>query len=397
MLIQIFDKFFLRRKCRCRIHNLRQHKKHKFVAIPIVGLIAIVITFNVVLSSIYDPENIVDKYVKGMKSSNWSAVYDTLDLDENDFINYDSFIKYAETWNNNLSEIKNYKIIDQDTRLSGLNSTYNSDNHSLIKTYTVNYVTQGTSESSSFTVKLIEQDKKAWLLYPSYKISTDGMISYGSISVLKGSSVAIDGIELTNSVASTNESLATYRTPYMFYGKHTVSVSHPQCESYEAEILIDDSYNDITIDSLEIKDDIIKKLSNETEDLFKSMCNAAIDGKKFDSLDFINISSDKTDIDSIKEKYSSLTKKVKNSDGSGLKSISFKEFEDESSQSMLNSDIEYSCRLDFDFDYIELYKDRYKNEISERKSSGSGYINVTYRLIDDEWVLYTINNFNLNY
>lgn len=41
---------------------------------------------------------------------------------------------------------------------------------------------------------------------------------------------------------------------------------------------------------------------------------------------------------------------------------------------MLNSDVEYSCRLDYDFDYIELYKDRYKDELSERKLSSNGYI-----------------------
>lgn len=63
------------------------------------------------------------------------------------------------------------------------------------------------------------------------------------------------------------------------------------------------------MESLEIINDIKKELSEETEKAVKSICNKAIDGKKFDSLDFINISSEKNDIDRIKDKYSSLTKK----------------------------------------------------------------------------------------
>lgn len=366
-------------------------KKRKKIIIPVAGVAILAIVFFKIGSSVSSPDYIVDKYVKSLISSNWSEVYQVLDLEENDFINYDQFVTYQENSDIDYSKIKNYKITEQGGMVD------------LIQPYTVSYVTSGASSERSFTVKLIEQNKKSWLFYPSYKVATDDMLGSFSITTIKGTSAKIDNIDLTEYQKQNDSGYMTFTIPSLFKGLHTIELMHPLCDNYETQIYVDNSTNTSneygnTIIPLSLKQEEISSLASKTEEILKTICNGILANKDFGSIS-LKCTTDKSHAYEIEEFYSDFASYLKKENGMGLKEITFYSFTDNSEQTIFDVNQTYRCTLNFSYDYIKLDKSWFEDEVTEVSSDerSNGSITITYIYENEDWVISSIDNCRLYY
>ena len=373
-------------------------KKRKIIIIPLVGVVILAIVFLRIGSAVTSPEHIVDKYVKSLISSDWSSAYQFLDLEENDFVNYEQFVTYQENNTFDCSDIKNYKVIEQD----GYKVTEQDGMVDLVRTYEVLYVTSGASSENSFTIKLIEQDEKSWLFYPSYKIATDDMLGTFFITTVIGTSAKIDDIDITGYQEQNDSGYTVFTIPSLFKGSHTLELMHPLCEDYETQIYVENSTNTSneygdTIIPLCLKQEEIASLASKTEETLKTICNGILSSKDFDSLS-IECTSDRSNVNEIKNFYSDLTSYLKNENGTGLKEIKFYSFTDNSQQTIFDDTQTYRCTVNFKYDYTKLEKNWYDDEISESSAEGrTGRITITYVYENDNWVVSSIDDYRLYY
>lgn len=389
-------------------------KKFKVALIAVAALIVAIIAFCIIGSSVSNPENVVEDYIEGLKSSDWEAVYDTLAVEESEFVNYDLFVKYQENQTTNYSDITNYTVTDYNEKISdaanklsnyfGLDE-YTSDateslSDGFVKTYTVTYVTKNSSYEKTMTINLVKQEEKTWLFYPTYKVSTEDIIGSHSVRTYEDATVTIDGVKVTeveqDDSYSDNSGIVKYTVPAMFRGSHEVKVSHPLCEDYTTNITVS-SYSDTTsaTNVLVIKDSVKSTLAKTSEDSIKKIINGIMSGKTFDSLG-ITCTKESENLTDIKNKYSSISSYLKKDDGTGLKKITLTEFTDGSSQTKLSSDGTYSCFTRFSYSYTETYKS-WNGDVIESSGDNTGYMYLDYVYENGNWVLEEIGTYRIYY
>ncbi len=360
--------------------------KYKKIGIPIAVIVVLLIGFYAVGSVFSDPQRIVSQYVDGVKNEDWNSVYNLLDLEENDFISVDHFITYCETNTNNYSDITSYNITEQMPERT---------NEELIKSYIISYVTSGATYENSFELKLVKQEHKSWLFYPTYKISTQNMLGECSILTYPNSNVSIDGTEITSNHTDDN-GYAIYTVSSVFQGEHTLKISHELFEDYEDTLYISDSPETVNVDSLRLKEGVSAEISSLTQSNFKLMCEGAIAGKEFKNLG-ISYTKDDDKLERLIEQYENFSERIKREDGTGLKNITLSNFSDKSTQSSMNRSMTYCSYMNFDYTYTYTYKsgDEVKEESSQHERDG--YISITYSYENDGWVMSSIDNYSIYY
>jgi len=360
--------------------------KYKKIGIPIIVIAALGVGFYAAGSVLSDPQRIVSKYVDGVKNEDWAGVYSLLDLEENDFIGVDNFTKYCETNANNYSEITSYNIIEQ---------MPDRTKEELIKSYIVSYVTSGASSEDSFELKLVKQEGKSWLFYPTYKISTQNMLGECSVLTYPNATVSIDGIDIT-STGIDDSGYATYYVSSVFQGEHTLKISHELFEDYEDTLYISDYPETVNLDTLKLKENVSTELASLTQSNFKTMCEGAIAGKEFENLG-ITCTKDDDKLDSLIEQYEYFSERIKREDGTGIKNITLSDFSDNSSQKSVNRTMTYRCYVTFDYTYTYTYK--YGEEVMEvsPEYERDGYVSITYTYEDGKWVMSSFDNYSLYY
>lgn len=250
---------------------------------------------------------------------------------------------------------------------------------------------------------LIEQDKKSWLFYPSYKVATNDMIGSFSITTIIGASAKIDNIDLTESQNQNDSGYMTFTIPSLFKGSHTIKLVHPLCDEYETQIYVDNNTNTNnnygnTIIPFNLKQNEINSLATKTEETLKTICNGILDNKKFDSLS-LECTSDRSSAYEIEEFYSDLASYLKKENGTGLKEITFYSFTDNSEQTIFDASQTYRCTLNFSYDYVKLNKSWFDDEITEESSDkrSNGSITITYVYENEDWMISSIDNYRLYY
>ena len=377
-------------------------KERKVLLIPVAAIIVAVIVFCSVGSSISNPDRIVKGYVKNLIASNWSGAYKVLDLQESEFVSYEAYEAYQESHDSIYSEIKNYTV--REDRADSYDYAYGrpqenrSAEDSLIKTYTVSYVTTGSSYEETFSVSLVKQDKKTMLFYPTYKVSASDIVRSYSIHTIEGAAVSVNGVSLEGGDKG-DYSTVTYKIPAAFPGTYDLVVSYPECEDREEEIYIG-SYSDSTrVDRFTLKEETKEELASATEDVFKSLCGSAISGGSY------SLNVKEAPSSNVSTNFESMVSQFRRDDGTGLKSVDFKSFTDNSYQSELGSDLTYQCRMNFSYDYVKLELPWDSEEITEVPSgyTRDGNVVITYVYAapsegeSPEWLISSINNYRLTY
>ena len=86
-------------------------------------------------------------------------------------------------------------------------------------------------------------------------------------------------------------------------------------------------------------------------------------------------------------------------DGTGLKSITFTDFEDTSYYDELDSDLTYGSRVRFRYDYVATVRDYGTDQLVDEASTytHSSTLSVEYAYENGSWVLSGLNSLYISY
>lgn len=362
----------------------------KQISIAVLALVVVVIAFSSIGSAIANPKNIVKGYFQARLDSDYKKMYSYLALEKSDFINKNNFEK-------SLAGTEKLKILNYEIK-----SETSSNASELTKTYRISYIIEGSTSTQSETVTLVKSKAKKLLFFNDYNVALDEIIVIDyQITVPEGATAYVDGIKLTeiqetqsDSYYSYNESPAsvTYVIPKIFPGTHDLKVEHPLCSEYTNEIEIERNSNtSYSVSGMQLNSEIKTNAAKKTEEAYRAIVQNALDGKAFSDLK-LDYTSDSEALEGIQEQYERLASNIKREDGTGYKSITFKNFTDDSSQETLNSSSTYSCELRYEYDSITVSKNWYTQELTETSSSYTQYssVRITFVFEDGKLVIQSL-------
>ena len=189
-----------------------------------LALFVAIIAFSMIGSTVTGPESVVNGYFKAKTNGDWNKVFGYLSINESEFVNKDSFNRFME--NESKLEIVNYKI-------SGSDSGF-------LTTYTVSYLTKGSSARQTEVVTLVKTGGKRLLFFDDYRINADGLtVSNYQIHIPQSAVAYLNDIELIQALSNEpNEDFSTFIIPDIFPGIYSMKVEHPEYGSYSEQIQI---------------------------------------------------------------------------------------------------------------------------------------------------------------
>lgn len=378
-------------------------KKNKFILIPVAAVVVLATVFCIIGSSVASPKRIAKNYFESLSKGDYKAMYDCLALPDDEFINEETFNvymqEYAET-SNRFTDVKNYTIEEIKSN-SGLGDSYNSElpsagSNSMIKNFQVSIVDSMTGYIDELKIPLIKQDAKTWLFFDTYKVSAAGYVLQDiTINAPANTTVSLDGVELNNKEQSSDEeNVCLYEIANLFPGTHTISVVSDMFETYEMEIDINNSestYN-VSANSLKLKEELVSTAKTNATNDFKLLYSKAKDGKEFSTIGIK--AAPEADISTV---YSRIVEKLTlNSDGTGIKSVTFTSVEANDLYSQYTNDdgaIRISFQQEFQYTYTYTRTQGWFNvTLVDGESSGAQTVRFTYEYVDGEWLLYSLDN-----
>ena len=376
----------------------------KWIIIGVVVVLA-VIAFFVTGSVMSNPANVVSNFIGNLSNGNYAAAFDQLDVEESEFVNGEKFAQYVESEGGDFSEYRNYRVMSYNDYVRQAAAQYGISDFAdeLIDEgdgSTLRYVAVAPDDSDGLEFTLVKQDSNFLLFWPTYKIDTEGMLADAIIYTLPDSTVSIDGINVPAGTADedTPEGCVPYAVPSLLSGDHTLTITNPLTEDYETDISVYSGYTR-TVSDLTLSEEVITDRYEASQELLSTLINGAIANTAFDDLG-IAVTSDSDALADIKEAYDDLLEDLHDDDGTGLKSISFTEFEDDSYYAYLDaSDFTYDSRVRFRYDYVATVRDYGTDQLVDEASTytHSSTLSVEYSYEDGNWVLSGINSLYVYY
>ena len=211
--------------------------------------------------------------------------------------------------------------------------------------------------------------------------------------------MAIDGINVPAGTADedTPDGCVPYTVPALLGGDHTLTITNPLAEDYESDISVYSGYTR-TVSDLTLSEEVIQGRFEASQELLPTLVNGAIANTAFDDLD-IAVTSDSSALADIKEAYDDLLADLHDDDGTGLKSITFTDFEDTSYYDELDSDLTYGSRVRFRYDYVATVRDYGTDQLVDEASTytHSSTLSVEYAYENGSWVLSGLNSLYISY
>lgn len=380
--------------------------KWKIPLIAGAAALVLIIGFFGIGSSQSNPENIVENYIEGLIDGDWEQVYDTLAVTENEFVNKEKFVAFQEKNGKDYSNITKYEIQSAEEIAKEYADEYNkyfgsfADKYeeeieeTLLKTYVVTYVTNTSSYPKTMTVTLAEQSEKTWLLFTKYRVSSEDLIGSHTIKTYKDAVVIVDGVQVA-APAEDEDGIAEFKIDAIFAGEHNLKITHPLCDAYE-DVIATDSGRTTYATGLKISKAVKDELFKTSQENIKKLANGAKDGKALNSLG-IAYTTDADDFDDLKKDYENLTNSFRKSDGTGLKSITYTGFTDNSYQENIGTSGGYSCSVGTQYTYTSTRKSYWDNSITENTSNTTGRFTLNYDYVDGKWVLKGFSYYNYYY
>lgn len=344
--------------------------KSKITLIIVLVIAAAAAVFWFVGKSVNSPDKVVEKYIQGVKDSDLGAIYDTLDIPENEFMNKDLFVS---VWGRDGEK----SGVDE----CGFKQTA-SDEDTI--TYTVEYESEEHGNSESELV-LEKQEEKNWLIFDTYKVKSSEMVAENfEVSVPSGAELKIEGITADKKYID-NESPErdVYVFPALYATELVFEVSTPYSEPTVKEIYASTN-GEASIRELSLNSETKKALSEKTESFIKEFASFATDKKDFSELS--SYFSSGASLDSLKYSYEYITEKAVNEEGEGIKSITFVEF-DTTAPSEYYTQGNCRVRTKFEYNYAAMRKQSSSDEpeeyIPENTRNGNASVYFVYE--NGEW------------
>lgn len=363
----------------------------KWIIVGVVVILAIV-AFFVTGSVMSNPGNVVTSFLSNLANNNYAAAFDQLNVEESEFVNGDTFAQYISEQETDFSEYRNYRVLPYNDYVRLQADEYGDGS-------TLSYVAVAPDDSDGLQFTLVKQDSNFLLFWPTYKIDTEGMLADATIYTLPDSTVAIDGINVPAGTADedTPDGCVPYTVPALLGGDHTLTITNPLAEDYESDISVYSGYTR-TVSDLTRSEEVIQGRFEASQELLPTLVNGAIANTAFDDLG-IAVTSDSSALADIKEAYDDLLADLHDDDGTGLKSITFTDFEDTSYYDELDSDLTYGSRVRFRYDYVATVRDDGTDQLVDEASTytHSSTLSVEYAYENGSWVLSGLNSLHISY
>ena len=373
-------------------------KSKKKMIIPIAVVIFLLIVFFILGSIMSSPERLIKKYFDSYIEQDFAKMYSCLAVSEDPFINEAAFQKYIETSTQiDVSRVSNYTV-DKSKKIVPPWEKDPSANK-LLKEYEITYLLDGDSRKYSQTIYLSKQSGKSWLFFDKYKVALeDAIYNNYTIRTPVGVTLEVDGIPLDGSVDKEDQNWLEYQINAIFLGEHTYKVSGDIINGYEQPFFIstsgtDTGYGystygdcDLSIEDFTLNNETLDSLTQNVQTTVNTIYQGAIAGKAVNDLG-IQVTEDYSDFSSM---YNRIVSNAKRDDGSGLKSISFSNFQKEDASLDVEDGFEYEVEMKFNTTYVSTYKIGDTFEESSPSTPRNSKAKVTYRFEDNTWKIASI-------
>lgn len=381
-------------------------KKTSKLTWVVVAVIILLIAAYAILSNLFSPEKVAQKYFKAVFSSNWATAYEYLEVPEGALMTSAHFLEVHEE--EQQANVTNLKVQE-----SGSKSAADKN---FMRTYTAYYTVKGENDSRTEDIQLVKQQEKNLLVFPKWKVSSGTVLAKNFVIFApSGYEIAVDGevlnpvskgmdtinIEGTKDIAS--EELNGYDT-YMeniFIGQHAVTAS---AENLETEEFTFDLYSDemqyYKVDTLEISETAVSDMESTVQDFMRLIYKEALAQSK-PSEDYFNYwAQEGADIEdtrfiqeAAKELHEDLTSAL--NDPHYYDKIQFTRMDFSKYQSQVNEiyndesgNLYARLYVNYQYDYAYTGVSTSYQGITDKEdqeNSGSSDMTITFKLEDGNW------------
>ena len=253
-------------------------------------LIVMIVVFFSVGNGVYSAKNTAVTYYKAYLAQDWDAVYDYIDMDEDEFLTKESFIASQET----SAKKDTYTVTAKENPYSKYDTSLDKNEAEVDVTFKSKY--HGEQQER---LKLTKSGKK-FLFFPSWKVSASTyVVNDVTISTYKTFDVYLDGKKLDSTYAKEqDENMVVYTIPHLFRGNHKVAIGFG--DAVEDAQIADFSYDGSTYYDYEfsLSGDMLEAASKVGYDSFVTFVNAMVTGADFESVSSLFADAAKQDAES---------------------------------------------------------------------------------------------------
>lgn len=343
-------------------------KKNKIILGIVSFAVVVIIGISICLENLTNPKNIAEQFFQATINFDFDAIYEYLNVDNSEFTSKEMFNKVMS------------KGVDVEDKPIILNYTVGKpvlSSDQMSATITITYMLQDEDESDTLDVKLIKAKNKKWLFFDNWKVSTKGIsiAKNYEVKVLKGTSVFIEGIELSSNYLSSEKSTGDYDIyviPSIFEAEYEVAMTLPMGIQVNDIMYVNDDYsytyrlslNDLT---LEVKDNLktIAKTSLQT------LYDAVKEQKNFDDIQS-NFEYENGDLTTLRKDYENLVSSIGTS--TTLTAITFKDISLSSLDLTVDGKLELYLKATYDYSVSYQSGD----EVKTHDSSDYDYVYLTF-------------------
>ena len=355
-------------------------KKTKIgLTVGIIVVILLVIGF-IVGKNLTDPKKIASDYFEAVMNYDADKLYSYLDVKNSEFTTKKVFKSIVDRIKKDSDEEKltNYKVTKTEKSNSGLSMEV-----------TINYTLEGETDDQTARITLTKEKGNKFLFFDNWKIADNTLntVEDFELSVLKDSTVTLEGIKVDKKYIDTDESTSSmdvYKLPALFALTYQLKVDVPFGFSLEDELNVSTYSNSKTInfDEENIPTSEKNKMIEQAEKDLGILYNGIIENKNFDDIKS-NFEGENINLDDLKEIYEDLKEDITSYSSTTLKKIEFKDMELRDLE--LDDDGYLTMYLYGEYDYTISYDDN--GETKERAKSSNDGIYVSYSYVDNTYHL----------
>lgn len=333
------------------------------------------------------PEMTAKAYFTAVMAGNSENAYKMIDVEENEFINKDTFKKLTEQIG--CKNIKNYMI--KENKGDYFEADEEGEEDSPSKEVIITYRLKEDTSDYNFVVKLDKSDTKKYFLFDDWKVNVGDYIQKDIVLEVAGSSkVQIDGKELNEKYKKKSEDnfgFQIYTIPKMFEGVYDIKITSDIYSDYSDRLSVLGGENYFSAEDVSLKEEVINQVMEQAKTDFKQLWNDIVEKKNLVDVTNVKMSDNKSEIE---EGYMSLVEDFKRQDGTGKKKIKFDNFEisAEAGTESYNSNIPviyvyftapYTCT------YVE--QNWWDGTFYDEDNTGTYNATLGYQYMNGEWVL----------
>lgn len=359
--------------------------KMKVIIIASIIIIALVSTLFIVGNSLSSPEKVAKKYMQGQVDKEWGNVYDSLAINESEFLSKDLYID-SKSGDSDKQDITSFNL-DNKNDYSKKDSQVN---------LSVNYKLKNQSNFNKMLLTLDKQEDKFLFFFDKWKVSSVNEIQKDySIDIPSGTTGYFDGVELTdkykgehNYNSGFSNGYDTYTIPEVFNGTHKVKLTSAIFNDYEQDV--EDKYNArVSSSDLELKEEAKTEVENISKDIINKFYEAALSGKKYDEIkDYF--SPDEDVQDDMKRMYEDFTDNVMNGTDKkeGINKVTITNIKTEATEGKSSGSL-VNVKVKFDYEYTGKKVRFFSDEIVDNNSDGvkTADQDIDFDYVDGKWVI----------